>query len=99
MAKLLCEAEIDQQLAWLRNPSEESKLEKSNCVRITLGTIRLNEYEYHCDRCNSIIEPGQQAILIEYFNGWEPPTEKYDPKIFKPRTTKEEVLLYGTEDY
>jgi len=99
MARLYCEAEINERLATLRNPSEITQREQPHGVRITHGVIRLDEYQYLCDRCNNPIEPGQQAILVEYFNGWVQPTERYEHKFFKPRTIKEEVILYGTQDY
>ena len=95
MAKLYCQAEIEQRLASLRNPSEETKLESPYGVRITHGIIQRNQYEYRCDQCNNIIEPGQQAILVEFFTGWQPPEEKYEGHFFQPRTIKEEVILYG----
>jgi len=99
MARLYCEAEINETLERMRNPSEETKLESPYGVRLTLGIIQMTEYliehEYLCDRCNRSIEPGQQAILIEWFNGWKPPKEKYPTKFFKPRSRKEEIILYG----
>ena len=102
MAKLYCEAEIDQKLAIFRNPSEDTKSESPYGARITIGIIQMTDYliehEYRCDQCNHPIEPGQQAILIEYFNGWEPPAEKYTPNFFQPRSAKEHIFLFGSQD-